>query len=215
MNKRTKYIVLFALFIAPLVFYVLISTGINNFAKLPVVTQQVNDISTIDKSKTFQEKISIICFLGDNVQAVKGGVFNFNQKIYKPFYGFEDFQVIAIYPEGNEAQINQLKKEIGAFTDMVKWKFIPVSKASIQTFYASFKTSEPLDNHLYSNKMYIVDRDLNLRGRTDEKEAVDGKLYGYNMQSVAELNNKMKDDIKVLLAEYRLLALKRNNKREI
>jgi hypothetical protein len=34
-------------------------------------------------------------------------------------------------------------------------------------------------------------------------------LYGYDIRSVAVLNNKMEDDVKVLLAEYRL-ALKKN-----
>ena len=35
-----------------------------------------------------------------------------------------------------------------------------------------------------------------------------GFLYGYNAESVAEINNKMEDDVKVILAEYRL-ALKK------
>ena len=48
------------------------------------------------------------------------------------------------------------------------------------------------------------------RGRDDDKDSVDGMLFGYNMQSVGELNDKMKDDVKVVLAEYRL-ALKKNN----
>ena len=33
---------------------------------------------------------------------IKGGVFNLNQKIYKEFYGHIAFQMIAIYPKGNE-----------------------------------------------------------------------------------------------------------------
>ena len=35
-----------------------------------------------------------------------------------------------------------------------------------------------------------------------------GTLYGFDARSVAEINNKMEDDIKVILAEYRL-ALKK------
>ena len=35
-------------------------------------------------------------------------------------------------------------------------------------------------------------------------------MFGYNSSSVAEINNKMVDDVKVILAEYRL-ALKKNN----
>ncbi len=36
-------------------------------------------------------------------------------------------------------------------------------------------------------------------------------MFGYNIESVAELNNKMEDDIKVLLYEYRA-AFKNKNK---
>ena len=35
-------------------------------------------------------------------------------------------------------------------------------------------------------------------------------VYGYDSRSVAELSDKMNDDVKVILAEYRL-ALKKNN----
>ena len=38
-----------------------------------------------------------------------------------------------------------------------------------------------------------------------------GILFGFNTQSVAEINNKMVDDVKVILAEYRR-ALKKYNR---
>lgn len=206
-----KRVVLFLLFIFPLLFYLVLSSGINNFAKLPVVTEKITDISLIDSTKTtsLENKISIICFLGDDIQAIKGGIFNLNQKIYKPFYGFKDFQMIAIYPKGKEKEVNELKKEIGAFTDMQKWQFVGSSKEEITIFYESFKTNETLIN-LYSEKAFLIDKEINLRGRTDDEDSKDGMLFGYNMNSVAELNNKMKDDVKVVLAEYRL-ALKKNS----
>ena len=211
-----KRVVLFLLFIFPLLFYLVLSSGINNFAKLPVVTEKITDISLIDSTKTtsLENKISIICFLGDDIQAIKGGIFNLNQKIYKPFYGFKDFQMIAIYPKEKEKEVNELKKEIGAFTDMQKWQFVGSSKEEIALFYESFKTNETLTN-LYSEKAFIVDKEINLRGRTDDEDNKEGKLFGYNMNSVAELNNKMKDDVKVVLAEYRLALKKNNADREI
>ena len=211
-----KRVVLFLLFIFPLLFYLVLSSGINNFAKLPVVTEKITDISLIDSTKTtsLENKISIICFLGDDIQAIKGGIFNLNQKIYKPFYGFKDFQMIAIYPKGKEKEVNELKKEIGAFTDMQKWQFVGSSKEEITIFYESFKTNETLIN-LYSEKAFLIDKEINLRGRTDDEDSKDGMLFGYNMNSVAELNNKMKDDVKVVLAEYRLALKKNNADREI
>lgn len=206
-----KRIVLFLLFIFPLLFYLVLSSGINNFAKLPIVTKNITDIALIDNSKKvqFKNNISVVCFLGDDISNIKGGVFNLNQKIYKPFYGFKNFQVIAIYPKDKEAEVQQLKKEVGAFTNMVKWKFVASSEEEIIALYESFNINESLHN-LQASKAFIVDKEVNLRGRTDDKDQKDGLLFGYDMNSVAILKDKMKDDVKVLLAEYRL-ALKKND----
>ena len=215
MNKVQKFIVLFALFIVPLLFYIFLSSGINHFAKLPIVTKGVIDVSAIDKKVKFSRNISIVTFLGSDIENAKGAFFNLNQKIYKPFYGFKDFQMIVIAPKGSEANVEKLKKEIGAFTNMIKWKFIFANKVEITTLFESFKTIDVLDKNLFSSKAFIIDKDVSLRGRDDDKDRLDGKLFGYNMQSVAELNNKMKDDVKVVLAEYRLALKKNNADREI
>jgi hypothetical protein len=58
--------------------------------------------------------------------------------------------------------------------------------------------------------VYIIDKEGNLRGRDDDEDNLNGRMFGYNSSSVAEINNKMVDDVKVILAEYRL-ALKKNN----
>ena len=65
-----------------------------------------------------------------------------------------------------------------------------------------------LDNFLHTPQVFILDKKGSLRGRDDDEDV--GKLYGYNSGSVAEINAKMKDDVKVILAEYRL-ALKKYN----
>lgn len=208
-----KGVVLFALFIFPLAFFLLLSTGINNFNKLPVVTSNVINVTKIAPNKTIQlkGKISIVCFLGYDVDKVKGSFFNLNQKIYKPFYGFKDFQIVAIYPKESQLQVEKLKSDLGDFTNMVKWNFVEANDNQIDSIYQRLQTSYTLDPMKYSSRAFIIDKDLNLRGRNDDEDFEDGMLYGYNMQSVAELNNKMKDDVKVVLAEYRL-ALKKNKR---
>lgn len=215
-NRNKKRIVLFLLFILPLFLYLFLSSGINNFAKLPILTKNITDVSYIDdtKSSTLQNKISVICFLGNDIEKSKGGLFNLNEKIYKPFYDFKDFQILAIYPKDKKEEVAKLKEELGAFTNMVKWKFIESSEAEITAFYESFKTNSTLLDG-YTSKAYLIDKEAALRGRTDDDDAKDGKLFGYNMTSVAELNNKMKDDVKVVLAEYRLALKKNNADREI
>lgn len=215
MDKTKRNIVLFALFIVPLLFYIFLSLGINNFAKLPVLTENVIDISSISKKHQFDKRISIVTFLGSNIDEAKGELFNLNEKIYKPFYGFKDFQLIVIASEKSKEDVEKLQKEIGAFTNMIKWNFIFANDAEIEVLYDSFKTNQSLDRKLHSSKAFIIDKDGGLRGRTDDEDSAGGKLFGYNMKSVAELNNKMKDDIKVVLAEYRLALKKNNADREI
>lgn len=210
MNKVQKYTVLFALFIVPLLFYILLSTGINNFARLPILTSNITDVSTINKDVTFKRKISIVTFIGSDIDKNKGELFNLNQKIYKQFYGFKDFQFVVLVPKGTEKDIEDFKKNVGAFTNMEKWNFVFGTENEVNTIYNGLKTNEKLDANLHSYKAFIIDKEFNLRGRNDDDDSKNGLLYGYDMRSVGELNDKMKDDVKVVLAEYRL-ALKKNN----
>ncbi|MCI2229356.1 hypothetical protein MC378_09280 [Polaribacter sp. MSW13] len=210
MKISKKRVVLFLLFIFPLICFLLLSTGTNNFTKLPIVTNNVIDISTIDSTKTFKGHISIVCFLGNDLKANKGGFFNLNEKIYKKFIEYKKFQIIAIYPKGKEVEAQELKKEIGAFTDMVKWNFIEGTQEEITSLYTSFNSPDSLTN-LYSNNVFLVDKNGNLRGREKDEDTINGKLFGYNVKSVAELNAKLKDDVKVLYYEY-YAAFKDKNK---
>ena len=207
-----KRVVLFLLFIFPLICFLILSTGENNFKKLPVITQNVIDVSEIDSSKQFQLKdnVSIVCFLGTVVNTNKSGLFNLNEKVYKKFTDYKKFQILAIYPEGQEKEAQLLKEEIGAFTDMQKWKFVVSSKEEIEGFYESFAFNEPLLN-LSSTKAFLIDKDLSLRGRLNDDGIENNKLVGYNLNSVAELNGKLKDDVKVLYYEY-YAAFKTKNK---
>lgn len=207
-----KRVVLFLLFIFPLICFLILSTGENNFKKLPVLTKNIIDISEIDSTNQVQLKefVSIVCFLGNDVNTNKSGLLNLNEKIYKKFTDYKKFQILALYPKDQEKEAQQLKEEIGAFTDMQKWSFIASSKEEIEGFYTSFAYNEPLDN-LSSTKVFLIDKDVNLRGRLKDDGIENNKLVGYNMNSVAELNGKLKDDIKVLYYEY-YAAFKIKNK---
>ena len=210
MKLTKKRVVLFLLFIFPLICFLILSTGTNNFTKLPIVTKNVIELSTIDINKSFKGNISIVCFLGNDLENNKGGFFNLNEKIYKKFIDYNNFQIIAIYPEGKEEEANKLKKEISAFTDMVKWNFIAASEAQINNLHTSFNSKDTLTN-LYSNKAYLIDKNGDLRGRIKDEDSFDGKLFGYNLKSVSVLNAKLKDDVKVLYYEY-YAAFKDKNK---
>ena len=202
-----KYLVLIVLFVLPLVAYLFFASGINNFAKLPVLTDNIEELELITK-KEFNNKISILLFLGNDIENREGDALNLNQKIYKRFYQFKDFQFISISPLGNENKSKLLKEKLssGTNTDMKNWSFIHLDKDKINELFLSLNTNLELDENLSSPYAYIIDKFSSLRGRDDS----DGIKFGYDSRSVADINNNMLDDVKIILAEYRL-ALKKNN----
>ena len=208
-------VVLSILFFGPLLFYLFLLTGTNNFAKLPVLTSNVSEISHLAEGDSIQLKnnISIVCFLGSDLLRHKTNALNLNEKIYKHFYGFKGFQFIVVLPKGSEADAMQLKKELGATYNVDKWRFLFGNEEEVEKVFASLETTYELDKNTYTPYAFIIDRELNLRGRNDEEAAEEGLLYGYNAESVATVHQEMVDDVKVVMAEYRL-ALKKN-KREI
>ncbi|MGB5361912.1 MAG: hypothetical protein WBN17_01255 [Aureibaculum sp.] len=212
-----KFWVLFGLFILPLVFYILLLTGTNNFAKLPVLTEKINDVTHLSSTDTdtisLQGKINILCFFGNDLQNVKNNALNLNEKIYKHFYKFKDFQFVVVLPNGTEEQAEMLKGELGVITDMQKWNFVYGTPAEISELFDSLKTTYRLHSNSYSPYAFIIDKNMDLRGRTSDEDSVEGLMYGYNAETVAPIHKKMVDDVKVLVAEYRL-ALKKN-KRQI
>ncbi len=215
MSKTQKYIVLFALFIVPLLFYVYLSVSTYNFAKLPVLTKNVADIGAMDQTKTFSGKVSVVVFPGRDIEASKGELFNLNEKVYKKFYGYTVFQFVLIVPKGTEKNVDAMTEKLAPYTNMIKWNFVYADEQDIQLLHESFQTNDTLDENLHSSKAYIVDKELGLRGRNEDKDVKDGKLYGYNMRSVSELTKKMHDDVKVVIAEYKFALKKNNIEREI
>jgi len=190
-----------------LVAYLFFASGINNFAKLPVLTENIEELELITK-KDFNNKISILLFLGNDIENREGDALNLNQKIYKRFYQFKDFQFISISPLGNENKSKLLKEKLssGTNTDMKNWSFIHLDKDKVNELFLSLNTNLELDENLSSPYAYIIDKFSSLRGRDDS----DGIKFGYDSRSVADINNNMLDDVKIILAEYRL-ALKKNN----
>ena len=208
-----KYLILSLLFFSPIFIYIFLVSGINNFARLPILTTNVLDIQSINgnlQGISLKNNISIIGFWGGDVNLRKSEALNLNQKIYRRFFQFQDFQFVFLTTKDQKTNIDNLKEELtrGVGTDLEKWNFIFTDEKEIQKIYNSLKTDIELSEENSTPYVFIIDRDLNLRGRDDDEDI--GKLYGFNAESVAELNNKMVDDVKIILAEYRL-ALKKND----
>ncbi|SKB39111.1 hypothetical protein [Maribacter arcticus] len=201
-----KAFVLIVLFVLPIVAYLFFASGVNNFGRLPVLTENVEELN-FSKEVRFKDKISVLGFLGTNVDSRKGNAFNLNQKIYKRFHEFNDFQFVMVVPIGTEDKVDEIKKELATLSEINKWNFVFATQEDIKNLYSSLKTDIQLDDKLGTPYVFIIDKDFKLRGRTKDED--EDTKYGFNSNSVADLNNKMIDDVKIVLAEYRL-ALKKN-----
>lgn len=205
--KKTAVLVI--LFIFPILAYIFFASGVNHFGRLPILTERVGDIGEMTSTVNLQDKITILGFLGRDVDQIKGNAFNLNEKIYKPFYRFNDFQFVIVMPLGTEQEVADLKLELGTLGgDSEKWKFIFGNDQQIHNLFNSLKTNLSLNDDMGTPYVFIIDKAGSLRGRNDDED--EGTKYGFNATSVAELSNKMTDDVKIVLAEYRL-ALKKNN----
>ena len=213
-----KFAVLFSLFVLLLVFYIFLSKGIYKYSNLPILTENVIDISEFSSQNhvTFNDKLSIVCFLGKDIKTAKASLFNLNQTIYKRYHQKPFFQAVAVLPEKSETDYREVIKELSAFTDISQWEFVYSDAASIEALFKSFNTPYELNRELFSEYAFIVDMEHRLRGRKDDEDSINGKLYGYNMRSVAVLKNKMRDDIDIIYYQLKKSAEKKaRRKREI
>jgi len=214
-NEINKKIVLGILFIFPLLVYLFFASGKNNFAKLPVLTSGVSEIRDLDSSSTiqFKDKITILGYWGGSLEEKKAEALNLNEKIYKRFYEFEDFQFVFLVNEAYGTQVEQLKNALkeGVGTDLSKWNFVTLTQEMMRTHFSSLQTPLKLNEVASTPYVFIIDKDANLRGRNDDEDQ--GIVYGFDARSVAQINKKMIDDVKVILAEYRLALKIYNTKR--
>lgn len=205
-----KNIVLFVLFILPIVAYLFFASGINSFTKLPVITANVSDLgkwkSLNGKEVSLNNKITILGFSGTEILINRGNYFNLNEKIYQRYHDFKDLQFVVIAPLGTEKDVKVVVDALGAFTDISQWYFVFTTPEEIKKYYSQLKLKGTLNADLGTPNVYIVDKERNLRGRKQVKDYKEG----YSTFHPAELSNEMLDDFKVILYEYRA-ALKKNH----
>ncbi len=214
-EKIKKFTVLGVLFLLPITAYLFFASGINNFVKLPVLTESVSEIDQFKtedgKTKYLQDHITVLCFFGKDVEASHANAFNLAHEIYKKNYQFKDFQFVILMPEGTQEEASFLKSRLAEIENPENWNFVYATPEAVKDVFNSLKTNYTLHNDLSSPYVFIIDKDRNLRGRNEDEGEGEGVLYGFDARVYAEINNKMSDDIRVILAEYRL-ALKKYNK---
>jgi hypothetical protein len=205
-----KNIVLFVLFILPIVAYLFFASGVNGYTKLPIITPKIADFGnwkSLNGSKvSLNGKVTVLGFSGTNLLQNRGNFFNLNQKIYQRYHEFKDLQFVIICPIGTEGEARKVVEAFTVFTDVSQWQFIFAPKDEIASYYSQLKLVGQLDKNFGTSLVYIIDKERNLRGRKKNKEYKEG----YDTFHPADLSNEMLDDFKVILYEYRA-ALKKNH----
>ena len=211
-----KNLVLFVLFILPIVAYLFFASGVNSFAKLPTITKNIPELSswkTLDnKPVTLNNKITVLGFIGQDVLQHKGNVFNLYEKIFDRNKNFKDFQMVMIMPDGTQDQVKELQKVLVTLGTQAGWNFVFGTPDEINKFYTKLSLVGKLDATLATPNVFIIDKNRNLRGRKgQDKKGKPEYKEGYNTKFVSELYNEMTDDVKIILAEYRLTLKKNHN----
>lgn len=204
-----KNIVLFVLFVLPIVAYLFFASGVNSYTKLPIITSKTSDFGlwkTVNgEAISLNNKVTVLGFGGTDLLKNRGNIYNLNQKVYQRYHGFKDLQFVYLCPIGTEKDAERILKALGTYTEVAQWKFIFATPIEIAAYYKQLHLVSSLDQNLGTSNVYIIDKERNLRGRK-EKESKEG----YDTFHLAELSNEMLDDFKVILYEYRA-ALKKNH----
>jgi len=211
-----KVLLFVALFVVPIVAYLFFASGVNSFIKLPTVTEKIPELSTNWTSVSsepiqLENKITVLGFTGTDFSVIDGNLTNLAHKIYDRNKDFVDFQVVYIAPEGSEDKIAQFQNKLGHNLDLYRFYFVLAPLDEMVSYYEQLQLVGGLDANLGTTNVFIIDKELSLRGRKGKnKKGEEEYREGYNTISAADLHNEMSDDVKVILAEYRL-ALKKNN----
>ncbi|RLD30303.1 MAG: hypothetical protein DRI75_00120 [Bacteroidetes bacterium] len=214
MKKRSfkKPLILGLLFFLPVLFLLFLYPSSHNYNALDIVKENVLDISGFDKSSEIQLEgnLTVIGFLG--IKPIENTIMALNLKelIYDKFKGFKRFQVLMLVSEDTQEQIKLLKKELYQHDELKYWHFVYANENQIKKVYNSLSSKQGLDVNLSTNNVFIIDKDLNQRGRlddrTDREKEKNTPVYGlnsYNCIQIAEIKNKMGDDMRILFTEYR------------
>ena len=212
-----KYLVLGVLFILPITAYIFFSLSTNHFKPLPILSEGVQELSGFisleGKSVQLENHITVLGFFGKDLEAHRAYAYNLAHKIYSKNHGFKEFQFVILLPEGTQEQAKNIEEKLKEIAPTDAWLFAFGSEERIAEVFSSLKSNFTLDKNLSTPFVFIIDRERNLRGRDDDKD--EGMMYGFDSSQIAEINNKMSDDVKVLLAEYRRALKKYGSNREI
>jgi hypothetical protein len=213
-STTKRNIVLGILFFLPVAFLLMLYPAKHNYEPLNIVNEKVSDIENFysdrNDSVRLRDHITVLGFLGKSPLENSVAASNLKELVYDKFKGFKKFQIVIIVLEGTEPDVNELKKEINTFEDLKFWHYAFGTEEEIKLLFNSLKSEQSLSEDLATDHVFIIDKDLNQRGRIDGRDERAVKMnkpafsvYSYNTIEVAEIKNVMSDDMRVLFTEYR------------
>lgn len=213
-KKVSRYVVLGILFFLPVTFLLFLYPATHNYTPLDIVNESVLDINnftaTSNETVQFKDHITVLGFFGKNPMSKATTASNLKELVYDNFTGFKKFQIVILMPEGTEDAVKLLRQEISSYQGLKFWHFVYVKPQVIKQIFSSLKSDAKLSTDLSTDHVYIIDKDLNQRGRLDDR--TDNELeknkpvYGlnsFNCIEVAQIKNKMSEDMRILFTEYR------------
>lgn len=204
-----RYAVLVILFFLPVAFLLMLYPAKHNYLALDVVKEDVQEIKTLSDYE-LKDHITVLAFFGKQPLDRATAASNLKELIYDKFKGFKKFQIIAFLSPEGKADLAALQKEIESHEDLKYWHFVFLDDHETRQIYDGLRADVALDENLSTSRVFIVDGDLNQRGRLDDRteREVEQNIQEYDLTSydcveVAILKNKMSEDIRVLFTEYR------------
>ncbi|WP_142784967.1 hypothetical protein [Changchengzhania lutea] len=213
-KKISRYVVLGILFFLPVTFLLFLYPATHNYTPLDIVNEGVSDleafVSDSDEKVLLEDHITVLGFFGDKPMEKVISASNLKELVYDKFKGFKRFQTVIVMPLGTERDVKALKSEISSYEDLRFWHFVFGNSNDILNIFNSLKNNGNLDATLATDQVFVIDKDLNQRGRLDDRTDNEiGKnkpIYGlnaYDCIEVSEIKNKMSEDVRILFTEYR------------
>jgi hypothetical protein len=216
MAKRgiKKTIILSVLFFLPVLFLLFLYPSKHNYNTLDIVKKEIFELNNFvdinGQPVKLSEQITVLAFLGKQPMSRVTEAANLKELIYEKFKGFKKFQVLVILPNEAKEESALLKKELLKYDELKYWHFAFGHELDIEKIFGSLKSTESLNDNHATSHVFIVDKERNQRGRIDDRtddEIENNKtVYGlssYNCVKVAEIKNKMIEDMRILFTEYR------------
>ncbi len=209
-----RNLILGILFFLPVIFLLFLYPAQHNYNALEVVNENVMElngfVADTEDEILLADHITVLGFLGKEPLSNAIAASNLKELVYDKFKGFKKFQVVMVVPNGTDDDIVNLKKEINSYEDLKYWHFVFAEDETINRLYNSLNTTAQLDRNLATQSVFIIDKERNQRGRMDDRSDNEvsaskpiSPLISYDCIEVAEIKNKMSEDVRILFTEYR------------